>query len=246
MFTGIVLTRNENKNIGRCLVSLAFCDHILVIDDESFDDTVKTAKKYGAQVVTHALEGDFAAVRNWALDQAKTPWVLFIDADEVVSPTLAVEIKAATQKIEYKGFAIRRLDHMWGKTLKHGDVGDAWLVRLARRGAGGWQGQVHESWQIEGRVGRLREPLLHYPHPDLASFLQRINHYSTLKADYFYKQNRHFSLLEIILGPVWRFKKAYILQLGFLDGTAGFVHAMIMAFYAFLVAGKTYLRFKGI
>lgn len=246
MLTGIVLTRNESKNIGACLQALGFCDRILVVDDGSTDNTAAVARKHGAEVMPHSLNDNFAAARNWALDRAKTPWVLFVDADEVVSSKLAAEIKAATQKIEFKGFAIRRLDHMWGQTLKHGDVGDVWLVRLARRGAGEWRASVHESWQIEGRIGRLKEPLMHYPHPDLVSFLQRINHYSTLKADYFYKQNRRMSLLEIVFAPMWRFKKAYLLQLGFMDGTAGFVHAMVMAFYTFLVAGKTYLRFKGI
>ena len=246
MLTGIVLVKNEASNLGKCLPGLAFCDHILVIDDNSTDDSVKVAQRYGAEIMPHPLNGDFAAARNWALKQAKTPWVLFVDADEIVSPKLATEIQTAIQKIEFKGFAIRRLDALWGQTLNHGDVGDVWLVRLARRGAGSWKGPVHETWQIEAQVGRLKQPLLHYPHPDLVSFLERINHYSTLKADYFFKQNKKVGLLEIIGGPVWRFKKNYLLKFGFLDGTAGFVHAMLMAFYTFMVAGKLYLRYKGI
>lgn len=246
MLTGIVLARDESSNIKTCLESLKFCDKLLVIDDNSSDDTVKIAQKIGATVTTRALNGDFAAARNWALNQADTSWVLFIDADEIVSSELGAEIKAAMQKIEFKGFALRRLDSIWGKTLRHGDVGNVWLTRLARRGAGQWQGRVHETWEIEGRVGLLKNPLLHYPHPDVVSFLTEINHYSTLKASEFYSTGRKTNILEIIFGPVWRFIKNYFFKLGFLDGTRGFIHAMMMAFYQFLVAGKLWLLYKGI
>lgn len=246
MLTGIVLARNESKNIGRCLEALKFCDKLVIVDDNSSDDTVKISKKYGAEVLKHALDGDFAAARNFALNEAKTPWVLFVDADEIVTPKLATEIKNSIQKIEFKGFAVRRLDVMWGQTLKHGDVSNTWFVRLGRRGVGKWERSVHETWEIEGRIGRLHQPLMHYPHPTVVEFLEDINHYSSLKADYFFKQNKHVGVLEIVAGPIWRFHKAYIFQFGFLDGTAGFIHAILMALYTFMVAAKLYLRYKGI
>lgn len=246
MLTAIVIARNESKNIGRCLESLTFCDHILVVDDNSTDDTPKIAKKYKAEVLTHSLDNNFAMLRNFALSEAKTPWVLFVDADEVVSLELAAEIKTSIIKIEFKGFAMRRLDTMWSQTLQHGDVGNVWLVRLARRGAGKWDGSVHESWQVEGKIGRLKQPLMHYPHPDLVSFLQHIDHYSSIKADYFFKQGRKTNVFEIMGGPIWRFFKAYCVQLGLLDGVSGFVHAMAMAMYSFLVTSKLYLLYKGI
>ncbi len=242
MLTGIVLTKNEAENIEACLASLAFCDQIVVIDDNSVDGTVKIAKKMGAEVLVHALDNNFASQHNWSLEQIKSPWVLFIDADERISPELAAEIKVAIEKIEFKGFFLPRVDYLWGKELKYGDLYGAKFLRLARRGAGIWRGKVHESWVIEGRTGKLKNPLLHYPHQNFVEFLQHINTYSTIKADEFFNQNKKTSVLEIIGGPIWRFFKAYILQLGFLDGTAGFVHAMTLAMYQFLVAGKLHLH----
>lgn len=246
MLTGIVLTHNEQDNLGACLQALAFCDEVIVVDDNSTDDTVKIAKKLGAKIYNHALNNDFSAQHNWILEQIKSTWVLFVDADEIVTPALATEIKTAIEKIEYKGYLIKRTDFMWGRRMKYGDVWGNKVLRLARRGAGIWQGQVHETWQIDGRVGTLSNFLEHRPHANLVEFLQHLNYYSTLKADEFFAKGRKTSTFEIVLAPIVRFNSLYILKLGFLDGTAGFIHAMCMAFYAFLVAGKLFLRYKGI
>lgn len=244
MLTGIVLTHNEEKNIARCLEPLKFCDQILVVDDNSTDKTVQLAKKLEASVINHSLDDNFAAQRNWALSQAKTPWVLFVDADEIVPVKLGEEIKSAVKKIEYKGFLISRTDYMWGKKLAHGDVGGVKLLRLARRGAGDWHGAVHEQWQIEGNVGILRHPIFHYPHPTMVEFLQEINHYSSLRAQELHAAGQHSSLFKIVFYAPAKFLWLWLCRWGFLDGTAGFVHAMTMAFYSFLVRGKLWLLWR--
>ena len=243
MLTGIVLTLNEEKNITRCLEALKFCDVILVVDSGSTDKTVSLAKKAGITVLKHEFL-DFSDQRNWALSQAKTPWVLFVDADEVVPVKLAEEITSAVKKIEYKGFLIPRKDYMWGKKLTHGDVGRVRLLRLARRGVGDWHGSVHETWHIEGNVGVLRHSLNHYPHPTVVEFLQEVNRYSTLRAQELYSAGQHASLFQIIFFPIGKFLWLWICKLGFADGTAGFVHAMTMAFYSFLVRGKLWLLWR--
>lgn len=246
MLTAIILTHNEEKNISRCLESLKFCDAILVVDDNSTDATVKLAKKLGVKVVSHSLNDDYSAQRNWAIDQVKTPWVLFIDADEVVPAKLGEEITSAIKKVEYKGFKIPRTDFMWGKKLLHGDVGGVSLLRLARRGAGQWQGAVHETWKIEGNVGTLKNSLAHYPHQNMAEFLQHINNYSSIRARELHDSGKHANLLQIIFHPFFKFLYLYLISLGFLDSTPGFVHAMTMAFYSFLVRGKLWMLGKGI
>jgi glycosyltransferase involved in cell wall biosynthesis len=246
MLTGIVLAKNEAKNIEACLASLDFCDSLIVVDDNSTDDTVKIAKKMGATVYKHELGGDFAAQHNWILSQIKSTWVLFVDADEVITHPLSKEIKTAITKIEYKGFKIPRIDYLWGKKLTHGDLLNSKVLRLARRGAGEWEGSVHERWNINGKVGVLKNPINHRPHSSMVEFLQHINEYSTLKAKEFYKKGRKTNVLEIVFVPIIKFKILYFWKLGFLDGTAGFVHAMTMAFYTFLVRGKLYLLHKGI
>ncbi len=245
MLTGIVLTYNEEKNITKCLEGLKFCDVVLVVDSGSTDKTPSLAKKAGAIVLKHQFT-DYSSQRNWAISQAKTPWILFVDADEIVPVKLGEEIVSATKKIEYKGFLIPRTDYMWGKKLFHGDVGGVKLLRLARRGAGEWHGAVHETWDIEGNVSVLQHALNHYPHPTMVEFLQEINSYSTIRAQALYDAGQRASLFQIIFYPIIKFKYLYFLKLGLLDGTVGFVHAMTMAFYTFLVRGKLWLFQKGI
>lgn len=244
MLTGIVLTKNEATNLKRCLESLKFCSSIIVIDDDSTDNTGKIAKSMSAKVINHPLNKDYSAQRNFAISQADTPWILFIDADEVVSSKLAQEISLATKKIQYKGFYIPRIDYMWGKKLKFGDTGRTKLLRLARRGAGQWHGQVHEIWQIEGKVGHLKNPLFHHPHQTMVEFLHHINNYSTIRAQELYSQNHSTNVLEIIFYPLFKFTYLYLFKLGFLDGTPGFIHAMTMSFYSFLTRSKLWLLYK--
>lgn len=246
MLTGVILAKNEQENIKKCIESLRFCDQVIVVDDESTDATVNSAKKVKAKVVTRALNGDYSAQRNWAIEQVKSGWILFVDADEEVSTKLATEITSQIQKIEYKGFMIPRVDFIWGRELHHGDVGNVKILRLARKGAGKWQGRVHETWNIEGRVGVLKNPLLHRPHPTMAAFLKHINRYSTIRARELYKGEIKTNIGQISLYPFAKFLYLYFWKLGFLDSTAGFVHAMTMAFYTFLTRGKLWLLYKGI
>jgi len=245
MLTAIILAKNEEKNIERCLKSLSFCDEIVVIDDKSTDDTVKIVKKLKIRVLNHELV-DYASQRNWAISQIKTNWLLFVDADEVVTKELGAGILELVKKNDANGYLVHRVDYMWNHKFKYGDVGNVWLLRLARRGAGQWLGEVHERWEIDGRIEKLVGELSHHPHQTVVEFLRHINNYSTLKANEFYKTGRRTNIFEMVFGPIWRFVYLFICRFGFLDGTAGFVHAMLMSFYVFLVAGKLYLLYKGI
>lgn len=241
MLTGVVLTLNEEANLAACLDSLKFCDEIFVIDDNSTDKTLKIAKKHHATVVQHPLNNDFAAQRNFALSQVKSGWILFVDADEIVSPELVAEIKRRLLKGDsFLGYFIPRVDYLWGKRLDHGDTKTS-LLRLARRQAGEWQGKVHETWQISGTTSTLTHPLLHHPHPTITSFLRHINLYSTLRARELKDQGHKTNLFEIIFYPIGKFLYLYLYRIGLFDGTQGFISAMMMAFYSFLVRGKLYL-----
>ncbi len=245
MLTAIILTKNEEKNIERCINSLAFCDEVVVVDDESSDNTVLLAKKLPAKVLRHKME-NYGAQRNWAIEQVKSSWIFFVDADEVVTEELGVSIQELVQKNDANGYMVHRVDYIWNHKFKYGDVGNVWILRLARRGAGTWQGAVHETWKIDGRVAKLKGELSHYPNQTIVEFLKHINGYSTLKAKDFYEHGKKTNIFEIVLGPIWIFIKLYILKLGALDGIYGFIHAMLMSFYMFLVAGKLYLRYNNI
>lgn len=238
MISAVVLTHNSESSIRETLLSLTWCDEIVVIDDASDDDTVLICRSLGARVVSHGLQGDFAAQRNFGLTQAKGDWILFVDADEHVSLPLAQEIRIAIQDRMKDGYTLRRLDTMWGVTLRHGEISQVRLVRLGRKGAGVWVRPVHEVWQVHGYVGTLKTPLLHYPHPDVTQFLRDINDYSTANALYLYEHNVHATLWQVVAYPVAKFIQNYVFRKGFLDGTPGAVVSIMMSFHSFLTRAK--------
>ncbi len=242
MISTIVLTKNEEKNIEACLKTLKWSDEVIVIDDHSQDRTVELAEKLGAKVFKRDLNQDFAGQRNFGLEKAKNKWVLFVDVDERVSSQLRAEIQRAIQK-DFSGFYLKRKDFLFGKELKHGETSRVRLLRLARRDAGKWQRRVDEVWEIIGKTGTLRNPLLHYSHPTMADFLKSVNFKSTLNAQVFYeegKKTRFFDWLK----PLVKFFQNWVFRLGFLDGMPGFIMALMMSFHSFLVRSKLYLLWK--
>ncbi len=242
MISAVILTKNAQKNLDRCLNSLRWCDEILIIDDSSTDATVEIAKKLGAKVFKHDLKGNFAAQHNFGLSQAKGDWVLFIDADEVISEKLASEIigRIANTISELNGFYLKRLDYFWGRPLYHGETGQIRLLRLAKKNAGQWLRKVHETWDIEGPLGSLGEPLLHYPHPTINDFLSRINHWTDIDAQELPKEGKKFSWLRAIINPGGKFLQNYFLRFGFLDGWPGLISAFMMSLYSLTVRVKMF------
>lgn len=262
--SAVVLTKNEEKNIEKCLRSLYWCDEIVVIDDCSQDKTVKIAQKMGVRVFTHSLNDDFAHQRNFGLEKAKGEWVLFVDADERIPAALAAEIRSLLKKVgpalafgsgkhpakrgsfsgsdlDCKGFYIKRRDFFGGRWLKYGETARVRLLRLAKKNAGHWEGAVHEVWKIKGKTDELTSPLLHHPHPTAAEFLEEINKYSTIRARELYTQEKKINFFEIIVYPLGKFLKNYFLTFGFLDGLPGFLNAIFMSFHSFLTRGKLWL-----
>ncbi len=241
MISAVILAHNDEKLIQRAIESVSWCDEIIVIDDESTDKTPDIAKKMGAKVFSHPLHDDFASQRNFGLSKAGGDWVLFIDSDEIVSKELALEIMRVLNTSEVYGYFVHRNDFLWGRELKHGETGNVRLLRLAKKNAGKWERPVHEVWQVAGRTETLSSPLLHYPHPDVAQFIDEINRYSTINAKHFYAEGIRANLFQIIAYPGLKFFLNYVWRLGFLDGTPGAIVAFFMSFHSFLTRGKLYL-----
>ncbi|MBI2622447.1 glycosyltransferase family 2 protein [Candidatus Microgenomates bacterium] len=243
MISAVILTKNEEKNIEVCLKSLDFCDEIIVIDDNSVDKTVELAKKSKAKVFTRALNNDFSRQRNFGLEKAHEEWVLFIDADERVSPSLCDEITQLTNNpiTQCNGFYIKRRDFMWENELKCGETGDIKLLRLARKEGGKWEGRVHEKWKVKGKLGELKNLLLHYPHQTITEFLREINFYTDIRAQELYEKGTSVYWWSIILYPKVKFFRNFFVKKGFLDGLPGLILALMMSFHSFLVRGKLWL-----
>lgn len=246
MTSAVILTKNEEGNIRECLESLKWCDEIIVIDDYSEDRTVEMAKKHGAEVYKHALNNNFASQRNFGLEKARGEWVFFVDADERVSEALASEVSSIVNRelSTHKGFYLRRRDFMWGRELKHGETGTVRLLRLGRKGTGVWKRAIHEIWDIKGPLSALENPLMHYPHQTLREFIADVDWMSTLHAQENRKEEKKSSLLKIVLMPKLKFFDSWILKKGFLDGTPGFLAAMMMSLHSFLAWSKLWLAQK--
>lgn len=241
--SAIILAKNEEENIVSCLGSLGFCDEILVIDDNSSDRTIEIAKKYNAKVIENSLV-NFSEQRNFALSKVKNDWALFVDADEIVSEKLAEEIEKRIVEKDIDGYLIKREDIFLGKKMKGGDVGNVWLLRLGKKSKGKWVGAVHEDWKIVGNISRFSNPIQHKSHKNLRDFIKKINFYSTLRAKELKKSGIDCSFVDIILYPKIKFTNLYFIKMGFRDGLHGFVHAVFMSMYSFLVRGKLYQMYR--
>ncbi len=243
--SAIIIAKNAEDLISDCLKSISFCDEIIVVDGGSTDKTNNIAKKFHAKVIT----GDtinFAGQRNIGLQHASGEWVLYIDTDERVSPSLREEIikyagnptlPAGRQVNQYQAYKIKRKNfyfgnHEWPQIEK--------LERLFKReNLKKWEGRLHESPIIVGEVGELDGYLLHYTHRDLTSMLQKTIIWSQVEAELRFKNNHPqmtwWRFPRVMLTAFW---DSYIRQQGYKAGTAGMVESIYQAFSIFI----TYAR----
>jgi glycosyltransferase involved in cell wall biosynthesis len=227
--SAIIIAKNEARNIGACLDSLAFCDERIVVDGESDDGTPEIARAQGARVVTAAWHG-FGAQKNLALSLAGGDWVLSIDADERVSPVLAQAIEDAVGRHGVDGYEMPRRSSFLGREMRHSGWSPDFVLRLFRRGHARFTDDlVHERVICDGKVGRLAESLLHYPVLGLEDALGRMDRYSTAGAEMLVASGRSVSFGSGITHGVWSFLRAYVWRLGFLDGREGFLLAVANA-----------------
>ena len=191
---------------------------------------------------------NFAEARNRELEKAKTPWVLFVDSDEVITKELEAEIEVAVRADQFDAYYLKRQDIFLGRELKYGETGQAKFIRLAKKDFGKWVRPVHEVWSPVGarpvspaNIGYLNHPLIHHSHSSISTFLDKINLYSELDAQYRYNSGVKSSFWKIAVYPIVKFKLNYLLHRGFLDGVPGLIMAMMMSFHSYLTWTKLYL-----
>jgi len=207
------------------------------------------AERFGAKV-QHAEWRGYRDTKNLALAQAAQPWVLALDADEEVSAALHASIAAFLARADCDRFAGARFPRkVWflNRWIEHGDWYPDYSLRLIRAGRARWGGDefVHERVDADGPVATLGGDLLHHSFPTLSSHVEKINRF----ADLFVRQQEarggRFSLAAAIFRPGWRFFRAYVIRLGFLDGYAGFYIAWANAFGALVRYARLYEREQG-
>jgi glycosyltransferase involved in cell wall biosynthesis len=219
----IVITKNEEAAIARCLRSANFADEIVVLDHASSDKTAEIARALGARVIVTADWPGFGPQKNRALGHATGEWVLSLDADEWLEPALAAEIVAAIARADAAdGYEIPRRSRFCGKIVRHGDWRGDRVLRLFRKGRGRFSGDhVHERVIVEGRIARLVCPLDHESITDPADAAAKIDRYATAAAAQLAAEGKTSSLAKAALRGWAAFLRGYIFRLGFLDGLTG-------------------------
>ena len=238
--TVITLTLNEEHNIVPCLESVRWADELLVIDAGSSDETVELARTFTDRVYTITWEG-YGAARNFGLAQATGEWILWLDADERVTPVLAEEIRGILQENAQTvdGYAVARRAYFLGRWIRHCGWYPGRVIRLFRRGKGRFnETRVHEQLFIEGRVVNTRHDMIHLTDPSLQHYMQKFNRYTSLAAIDLVASGRRFSLADLIFRPPFQFVKMYILRRGFLDGMEGFILSVLSSAYVFTKYAK--------
>jgi len=223
----ILITHNEAGRLAATLEAVAWADEIIVLDSGSTDGTQAIARQFTDKVSVSEDWPGFGVQKNHALALATGAWVLSIDADEIVSPALASEIRAVLQSPTHDAYAIPRLSSFMGREMRHSGWWPDEVLRLFRRGAARFSADVvHERLVFDGRVGRLREPLHHASFSTMEQVLDKVNRYSSAGAERLDVQGRKASLSTAVGRGLWTFFRTYVLKAGFLDGREGFMLAV--------------------
>ena len=238
--TALIIAKDEEHLLPACLESIAFCDEVLVVDSGSTDATREIAQTAGARVILRAPWPGFAAQRNLGFDEARHDWILFLDADERISPALREEVQALRAGgFDKAGYRVPRVAHYLGRWIRGTDWYPDWQLRLFDRRRGRCrEALVHESVQVEGAVGRLRGELLHLPYRDIADHLRTIDEYTTLWSKQAFDSGQRTSAAEMLLSPAFALLRNYVLRGGMLFGRAGMTVSMLNSYYTFLKFAK--------
>ncbi|MBI5562256.1 MAG: glycosyltransferase family 2 protein [Deltaproteobacteria bacterium] len=240
-----VICLNEEANIGACLESVKWADEIVVSDSGSTDKTLEICAHYGAKVSSDAWLG-FGAQKNLCAARAGNEWILNIDADERVTPGLRREIEEAMEDAGKAGYYVPRKNYFGERWIRRCGWWPDYNLRLYRKTSGAWvERAVHESVEVEGATGRLKNPLEHRTYRDVADYLQRMQRYSTLAAAQMRGEGKKAGVSDMLLRPPFTFFKMYVLKLGFLDGVHGIMLSALYASYTLAKYAKLWEMDKG-
>lgn len=222
----VVITKNEEPNIAKCLESLEWADEIVVVDDESTDKTQEIAKKYTKSVITKKLDIE-GKHRNYAYGLARNEWVLSLDADEVISSELKEELRNLFKKeITHAALTIPIRTYLGNYWIRYGGWYPAGKVRLFRKSSFKYEEvEVHPRVFIDGTCGHLTKDIIHYSYRDFHDFFTSLNNQTTQEAKKWFNERRKIGFLKMMRKFYDRFFKAYFLKAGYKDGLMGFVVA---------------------
>lgn len=239
--TIVILTKNEEKNIvGVVSNALKVTDHILIVDSGSTDNTVAWAEQYGAKVIYRAWDNDFSAQRNFALEHVRTEWVLYLDADERLDDMLCQSIKAVVIKGQQKQCSLIRKIHAFGFEYKHGIFKPDEVLRLFPTKSVHWENKVHERPVCSLPKVKLHGFVEHYTYNSWQQWWDKAGKYTTIWAEDSFAKGKRTSLGACFGHSFYGFIRAYIFQLGFIDGWSGLYSSLQHFIYTMLKYLKLY------
>jgi glycosyltransferase involved in cell wall biosynthesis len=273
----LIPAKNEQVNLPACLASVAVADEVFVVDSQSTDKSEEIIKSYGANLVQFHFNGRWPKKKNWSLENLsfRNEWVLIVDCDERITPELWDEIAQAIQNDEHDGYYLNRRVFFLGKWIRHGGKYPDWNLRLFKHAKGRYENlntedipntgdnEVHEHVILPGKVGYLKNDMLHEDFRDLFHWLERHNRYSNWEARVYFNiltgkddsgtiganlfgdavQRKRFLKkvwVRLPFKPLLRFILFYIIQRGFLDGKAGYTYARLLSQYEYQIGVKLY------
>jgi glycosyltransferase involved in cell wall biosynthesis len=236
--SAFLITYNPGRMLENCLESLRWVDELIIVDSHSTDTTVEIAKRYGAKVSLKAFI-DFSEQKNAAMGLCSGDWLLSIDADEVVTDELRVEIQKLVEAADsLEAYNIRRRSVIFGKEFRFCGTQDDHPTRLFKKGAASFKNPIHEVVEVRGKTGLLKGHLKHFTYPSLEDYFTRFNRYTTLEAKYLVARKHRPGILDFVARPAGLFLKLYALKQGFRDGYPGFLFCLFSAMYVFVKYAK--------
>jgi (heptosyl)LPS beta-1,4-glucosyltransferase len=237
--TALIITKNEEKNIGECLDCLDWVNEIIVVDSGSSDKTAEICSKYPVRLFQREWPG-FGPQKNFGIDQAKGDWILIVDADERVTPGLKNEIFSVIQShTPYAGYEIPRRNFFYDKWIRYGGAYPDYQLRLFKRNEGHYdQTPVHEQFILKGPAGYLSSPLDHFTERQISDHFKKFDQYTSLAAQHELERNRSPHWSQCVVNPILTFLKIYILKKGFLNGVHGLIYSCFVAMYTFVKYAK--------
>ena len=273
----LIPAKNEESNLPACLESVARADEVFVVDSQSSDRSIEISTNHGANVVQFYFNGRWPKKKNWSLDNLpfRNEWVLIVDCDERITPELWDEIATVIQDPNYNGYYLNRRVFFLGQWIRYGGKYPDWNLRLFKHKSGRYENlntedipntgdnEVHEHVILDGKVGYLKNDMLHIDFRDIYHWLERHNRYSNWEARVYYNiltgndesgtigahlfgdavQRKRFLKkiwVKLPFKPLLRFILFYFIRLGFLDGKAGYIYGRLLSQYEYQIGVKLY------
>lgn len=233
----ICIVLNEEQNLPGLLECVGWAHEVLVVDGGSQDATVEIARAAGAKIYQRPFD-NFARQQNFALSLARGDWVLSLDADERPTPEMIDEIRACVRRGRFDAYRVRIRSSIFGRRMRFSGTQDDRQVRLVRRGQAWWQGEVHETLEVTGGVGQLRSWLDHDPLPDLATFLTKMQRYTTLAAQARVAGGHPPRRSDAWLPPAREVFRRLLWKQGLWDGPQGWAFCLLSGLSEWVLADK--------